>query len=151
MVVGDSPLAPSPGLPQDSLALEPVGSPEPLALAALVPPAHLGQLLASCKLEQVLERSRHLRTSPASLSQHHRSPKPPGKPGCEMLLFGAGEQQATEAEAGLGAGLEEAEVVSSRSQAGEEGDGGGSFPQGWGAPHLFSLELSLGGAFLVPN
>nr|XP_044622753.1 uncharacterized protein C8orf58 homolog isoform X2 [Equus asinus] len=119
MVVGDSPLAPSPGLPQDSLALEPVGSPEPLALAALVPPAHLGQLLASCKLEQVLERSRHLRTSPASLSQHHRSPKPPGKPGCEMLLFGAGEQQATEAEAGLGAGLEEAEVV------------GGSGPGAW--------------------
>ncbi|XP_058406521.1 uncharacterized protein C8orf58 homolog isoform X3 [Diceros bicornis minor] len=110
MVVGDSPLATSPGLSQDSLDFEPMGSPEPLALAAMTPPAHLGQLLASHKLEQVLEQSRQLPTSLASLSQHHRSPKPPSKPECEMLLFGAEDQEATKPGADPGSGPEEAEV-----------------------------------------
>ncbi|XP_058406519.1 uncharacterized protein C8orf58 homolog isoform X1 [Diceros bicornis minor] len=113
MVVGDSPLATSPGLSQDSLDFEPMGSPEPLALAAMTPPAHLGQLLASHKLEQVLEQSRQLPTSLASLSQHHRSPKPPSKPECEMLLFGAEDQEATKPGADPGSGPEEAEVVGS--------------------------------------
>uniref|UniRef100_A0A8C8WN48 Chromosome 8 open reading frame 58 n=1 Tax=Panthera leo TaxID=9689 RepID=A0A8C8WN48_PANLE len=103
MVVGDSPLATSPGLPQDSLDFEPAGSPEP--------PAHLSRLLANRKLEQVLERSRQLPTSPVGMSQHHYSLKPPIKPECEMPPFGAGEQEAAEAETDLEAGLEGAEVV----------------------------------------
>ncbi|XP_064441485.1 uncharacterized protein C8orf58 homolog isoform X4 [Mirounga angustirostris] len=110
MVVGDSLLATSPGLSQDSLDFEPTGSPEPLALASTEPPAHLGRLLASRKLEQVLERSRQLPTSPASMSQRPRSLKSPSEPECEMPPFGAGEQEATEAETDLEAGLEEAEV-----------------------------------------
>ncbi|XP_036089863.1 uncharacterized protein C8orf58 homolog isoform X2 [Rousettus aegyptiacus] len=109
MAVGDSPPATSPGPSQEPLDFEPVVSPEPLALPT-EPPAHLGRLLASRKLEQVLERSRLLPTSPASLSQHHRSPRPPGKPECEMPLFGAGDQEALKAEAEA-AELEEAEVV----------------------------------------
>ncbi|XP_021554618.1 uncharacterized protein C8orf58 homolog isoform X2 [Neomonachus schauinslandi] len=111
MVVGDSLLATSPGLSQDSLDFEPTGSPEPLALASTEPPAHLGRLLANRKLEQVLERSRQLPTSPASMSQRPRSLKSPSEPECEMPLFGAGEQEATEAETDLEAGLEEAEVA----------------------------------------
>ncbi|XP_059782891.1 uncharacterized protein C8orf58 homolog isoform X10 [Balaenoptera ricei] len=109
MAVGDSSLATSPGLSQDSLNSEPMRSAEPLALGAMEPPAHLSRLLASRKLEQVLERSRQLPTSSASLS-HYRSPKPPSNPECEMPLFGAGGQEATEAESDLEAGLEEAEV-----------------------------------------
>lgn len=116
MAVGDSPPATSPGPSQEPLDFEPVMRPEPLALPT-EPPAHLGRLLASRKLEQVLERSRLLPTSPASLSQHHRSPRPPGKPECEMPLFGAGDQEALKAEAEA-AELEEAEVVSADSQAG---------------------------------
>ncbi|KAF6305856.1 hypothetical protein mRhiFer1_001937 [Rhinolophus ferrumequinum] len=104
MVVGDSPLATSLGLSQDSLDFEAVVSPKPLALPT-EPPAHLGRFLASRKLEQVLERSRQLPTSPASLSQHRHSPKLPSNPECEMPLFGAGDQKATKAE------VEEAEVV----------------------------------------
>ncbi|XP_077925642.1 uncharacterized protein C8orf58 homolog isoform X6 [Halichoerus grypus] len=111
MVVGDSLLATSPGVSQDSLDFEPTGSPEPLALASTEPPAHLGRLLANRKLEQVLERSRQLPTSPASMSHRPRSLKPPSEPECEMPLFGAGEQEATEAETDLEAGLEEAEVL----------------------------------------
>uniref|UniRef100_A0A8C0NUM3 DUF4657 domain-containing protein n=1 Tax=Canis lupus familiaris TaxID=9615 RepID=A0A8C0NUM3_CANLF len=103
MVVGDSPLTASPGLSQDSLDFEPTGSPEP--------PAHLGRLVASHKLEQVLERSRQLPASPAGAPPHHRSLKPPSKPQYDVPLFGAGEQEATEAETDLEAGLEEAEVV----------------------------------------
>ncbi|XP_036710127.1 uncharacterized protein C8orf58 homolog isoform X3 [Balaenoptera musculus] len=118
MAVGDSSLATSPGLSQDSLNFEPTRSAEPLALGAMQPPAHLSRLLASRKLEQVLERSRQLPTSSASLS-HHRSPKPPSNPECEMPLFGAGGQEATEAESDLEAGLEEAEVV------------GGLGPEAW--------------------
>lgn len=111
MAVGDSPLATSLGLSQDSLDSETVVSPKPLALP-MEPPAHPGRLLASRKLERVLERSRQLPTPPASLSQHHRSPKPPSKPQSEMPPFGAGDRKATRAE------LEEAEVVSADSQAG---------------------------------
>ncbi|XP_060509270.2 uncharacterized protein C8orf58 homolog isoform X1 [Panthera onca] len=111
MVVGDSPLATSPGLPQDSLDFEPAGSPDPRALAAMEPPAHLSRLLANRKLEQVLERSRQLPTSTVGMSQHHYSLKPPIKPECEMPPFGAGEQEAAEAETDLEAGLEGAEVV----------------------------------------
>ncbi|XP_057403608.1 uncharacterized protein C8orf58 homolog isoform X2 [Balaenoptera acutorostrata] len=118
MAVGDSSLATSPGLSQDSLNFEPMRSAEPLALGAMEPPAHLSRLLASRKLEQVLERSCQLPTSSASLS-HYRSPKPPSNPECEMPLFGAGGQEATEAESDLEAGLEEAEVV------------GGLGPEAW--------------------
>ncbi|KAM9081645.1 uncharacterized protein C8orf58 homolog isoform 2-T2 [Megaptera novaeangliae] len=118
MAVGDSSLATSPGLSRDSLNFEPMRSADPLALGAMEPPAHLSRLLASRKLEQVLERSRQLPTSSASLS-HYRSPKPPSNPECEMPLFGAGGQEATEAESDLEAGLEEAEVV------------GGLGPEAW--------------------
>ncbi|XP_029806205.1 uncharacterized protein C8orf58 homolog [Suricata suricatta] len=119
MVVEDSSLATSPGLTQDSLDFEPTGIPEPLGLAATEPPAHLGRLLANRKLEQVLKRSRQLPTSPVSMSQHPYSLKPPIKPECEMPLFGAGEQEATEAETDLEAGLEGAEMV------------GGLGPEAW--------------------
>ncbi|XP_066895967.1 uncharacterized protein C8orf58 homolog isoform X6 [Kogia breviceps] len=110
MAVGDRSLATSPGLSQDSLNSEPMRSAEPLAPGAMEPPARLSRLLASRKLEQVLERSRQLPTSSASLSQY-RSPKPPSNPEYEMPLFGAGGQEATEAESDLEAGLEEAELV----------------------------------------
>ncbi|KAB0396380.1 hypothetical protein E2I00_016955, partial [Balaenoptera physalus] len=63
----------------NSLNFEPMRSADPLALGAMEPPAHLSRLLASRKLEQVLERSRQLPTSSASLS-HYRSPKPPSNP-----------------------------------------------------------------------
>lgn len=117
MVAGDSPLATSLGLSPDSLDFEAGVSPKPLALPPMEPPAHLGRFLASRKLEQVLERSRQLPTSPAGLSQHHHSPKLPSKPECEMPLFGAGNK-ATKAEVEE-AGLEEAEVV------------GGLGPEAW--------------------
>ncbi|KAM8764011.1 LOW QUALITY PROTEIN: uncharacterized protein C8orf58 homolog [Rhynchonycteris naso] len=111
MALGDSRLAISLGLSQDSLDFEPVGSSEPLALPT-EPPAHLGRLLASRKLEQVLERSSQPPTSPASLSQHHHySLKPTRKPEYEMPLLGARGQEATKAETDLKAGLEEAEAV----------------------------------------
>uniref|UniRef100_A0A452TDM1 DUF4657 domain-containing protein n=1 Tax=Ursus maritimus TaxID=29073 RepID=A0A452TDM1_URSMA len=83
MVVGDSPLTTSPGLSQDSLDFEPTGSPAPLGL---------------------------LPTSPASVSRYPSSLKSPSEPECEMPLFGAGEQEAAEAETALGAGVEEAEA-----------------------------------------
>lgn len=118
MVVGDGPLTTSPGLSQVCLDFEPTGSPEPLALAPVEPPAHLGRLLASRKLEQVLERSRRLPTSPASMSRHCCSLNPPFELESQVPPFGAGEQEATEAETDLEAGLEEAEVVSARSQGG---------------------------------
>nr|KAF6479256.1 hypothetical protein HJG59_001939 [Molossus molossus] len=110
MAVGDSSLATSLGPSQESLDCEPMGSPEPLVLP-MEPSAHLGWLLASQKLEQVLGRSSQFLTSPTSLSQHHRSLKPTRKPGYEMLLFGASEQEATKVETDLEAGLDEAEVV----------------------------------------
>ncbi|XP_054434761.1 uncharacterized protein C8orf58 homolog [Pteronotus mesoamericanus] len=110
MAVGDSALTSAPGLSQDSLDFEPVGSPEPLALPT-EPPAHLGRLLASRKLEQVLERSSQLPTPPASLSGHHRSPKPRRKPEYEVPLFGGRGREASKAETDRGAGPEEAEVV----------------------------------------
>ncbi|XP_044081097.1 uncharacterized protein C8orf58 homolog isoform X2 [Neovison vison] len=111
MVVGDGPLTTSPGLSQVCLDFEPTGSPEPLALAPVEPPAHLGRLLASRKLEQVLERSRRLPTSPASMSRHCCSLNPPFELESQVPPFGAGEQEATEAETDLEAGLEEAEVA----------------------------------------
>nr|XP_027782968.1 uncharacterized protein C8orf58 homolog isoform X2 [Marmota flaviventris] len=103
MMVGDSPLATLSELSQDSLNLEPMGSPEHLALDATEPPAQLGRLLANHKLGQVLERSRQL----PSVSGEHGSLS---KPQCGVSLFGAGEQETTEAETKLEAGLE-AEVV----------------------------------------
>lgn len=120
MGVGDSPLATSLGLSQDSLDFETAVSPKPLALP-MEPPAHPGRLLASRKLERVLERSRQLPTAPASLSQHHHAPKPPSKPQCEMPPFGAGDQKATKAE------VDKAEVVSATLRLGEEWDGDGPF------------------------
>uniref|UniRef100_F1RMA5 Chromosome 14 C8orf58 homolog n=1 Tax=Sus scrofa TaxID=9823 RepID=F1RMA5_PIG len=102
MAVGESSLATSPGLSQDSLNFEPTGSPEP--------PAHFSRLLASRKLEQVLERSCQLPTSPASSSQHCCCLKA-SKPESEMPLCGAGGQEATKAESDLEAGLEKPEVV----------------------------------------
>uniref|UniRef100_A0A8C9PBN2 DUF4657 domain-containing protein n=1 Tax=Spermophilus dauricus TaxID=99837 RepID=A0A8C9PBN2_SPEDA len=115
MVVGDSPLATLSELSQDSLNLEPMGSPEHLALDATEPPAQLGQLLANHKLEQVLERSRQL----PSVSGEHGSLS---KPQCGVSLFGAGEQETTEAETKLEAGLE-AEVVNPGSWACLPGQG----------------------------
>uniref|UniRef100_A0A8C3X1F1 Chromosome 8 open reading frame 58 n=1 Tax=Catagonus wagneri TaxID=51154 RepID=A0A8C3X1F1_9CETA len=111
VVVGESSLATSPGLSQDSLDFEPTGSPELLALGVMEPPVHFSRLLASRKLEQVLERSRQLPTPPASSSQQYRCLELPSKPELEMPLFGAGGQEATKAESDLEAGLEEAEVV----------------------------------------
>lgn len=116
VVVGDSTLATSLGLSQDTLEFEAMGNPKPLA-PPMEPPAHLGRFLASHKLEQVLERSRQLPTSPAGLSQHHHSPKLPSKLECETPLFGAGDQKPTKAEVEE-AGPEEAEMVSANSQAG---------------------------------
>ncbi|XP_036884740.1 uncharacterized protein C8orf58 homolog isoform X2 [Sturnira hondurensis] len=109
MVVGDSSPTTLPGLLEEALDLEPVGGREPLALP-VEPPAHLGRLLASWKLEQVLERSSQLPTSPASLSQHRRSSKPTRKPQHEVPPFGARDQEATKAETDQEAGPEEAEV-----------------------------------------
>ncbi|XP_037353640.1 uncharacterized protein C8orf58 homolog [Talpa occidentalis] len=109
MAVGDSllasslDLASSLGLSQDSLVSEPTRCPESPATESS---AHLGRLQASRKLEQVLERSRRLPTSPSSLRRHCCSSKQPNKlVTCEKHLSGAGEQEAKEA------GLEEAEVV----------------------------------------
>ncbi|XP_073911267.1 uncharacterized protein C8orf58 homolog isoform X2 [Castor canadensis] len=99
MVVGDSPLAILPGLSQDSLNLEPRGSPE---LSA-----QRGRLLASRKLEQVLERSRRLPRLPG---QRH-SLQLPIKTECGVSFCAAGGQGSTEAETKLEAGLEVTEVV----------------------------------------
>ncbi|XP_040098837.1 uncharacterized protein C8orf58 homolog isoform X3 [Oryx dammah] len=112
MAVGDSSPATSPGFSQDSLNFEPLGSSESLALGALEPPAHLSRLLASRKLEQVLERSHQLSVPPTSLSQHCYSPKL--SPECEMPhseARGPEATEATEAESDLEDGLEQAEVV----------------------------------------
>uniref|UniRef100_A0A8C0XJB9 DUF4657 domain-containing protein n=1 Tax=Castor canadensis TaxID=51338 RepID=A0A8C0XJB9_CASCN len=98
MVVGDSPLAILPGLSQDSLNLEPRGSPE---LSA-----QRGRLLASRKLEQVLERSRRLPRLPG---QRH-SLQLPIKTECGVSFCAAGGQGSTEAETKLEAGLEVTEV-----------------------------------------
>ena len=120
MAVGDSSPATSPGFSQDSLNFEPLGSAESLALGALEPPAHLSRLLASRKLEQVLERSHQLPVPPASLSQHCHSPKLP--PESEMPHSEARGQEATEAESDPEDGLGQAEVVSTNSH-GWDGDG----------------------------
>ncbi|KAM9700633.1 uncharacterized protein C8orf58 homolog isoform 2-T2 [Dama dama] len=109
MAVGDSSPATSPSFSQDSLNFEPLGSAESLALGALEPPAPLSRLLASRKLQQVLERSRRFSVPPASLSQRCHSPELP--PGCEMPHSEARGQEATEAESDPEDGLEQAEVV----------------------------------------
>ncbi|XP_004460321.2 uncharacterized protein C8orf58 homolog isoform X1 [Dasypus novemcinctus] len=108
VAVGDISLGTSLGLSRDSLDLEPLGSPAPLAVE---PPAQLNRLLASRKLEQVLERSRQLPRSPAGLSRHRRCLRPLSQPQCEAPLFRAGEQRATEAETDLEAGVGNTEVV----------------------------------------
>ncbi|XP_062944169.1 uncharacterized protein C8orf58 homolog isoform X1 [Cynocephalus volans] len=128
MAVGDSPLATSPGLSQDSLDFEPMGSPGTRA--------HLGQLLASHKLEQALERSHRLPTSPTILSRQHHSPQPPSKPQCEMPPFGAGQQKFTEAETDLEAGLEKEAV-------GDLGSGAWACLPGQGLRYLEHLCLVL--------
>ncbi|XP_058146026.1 uncharacterized protein C8orf58 homolog isoform X2 [Dasypus novemcinctus] len=107
VAVGDISLGTSLGLSRDSLDLEPLGSPAPLAVE---PPAQLNRLLASRKLEQVLERSRQLPRSPAGLSRHRRCLRPLSQPQCEAPLFRAGEQRATEAETDLEAGVGNTEV-----------------------------------------
>lgn len=109
MAVGDSSPATSLDFSQDSLNFEPLGNSESLALGALEPPAHLSRLLASRKLEQVLERSHQLSVPPTSLSQHCHSPKL--SPKCEMPHSEARGPEATEAESDLEDGLEQAEVV----------------------------------------
>lgn len=100
MVIGDSPLATLSGLSQDSLNLEPRGSPE-------LPSAQLDRLLARRKLEQVLERSREF----PSLSGRRNSLQLLKEPVGGVPTF-AGEQESTEADTELEAGLEEAKVVS---------------------------------------
>ncbi|XP_034352935.1 uncharacterized protein C8orf58 homolog isoform X2 [Arvicanthis niloticus] len=99
MVVGDSSLATLSGLSQDSLNLEPMGSPE-------LPPAQLDRLLARQKLEQVLERSREV----PSLSGRHGSLQLLNKPVGGVPIF-VGEQESTEADTELEADLEEAKEV----------------------------------------
>ncbi|XP_005373739.2 PREDICTED: uncharacterized protein C8orf58 homolog [Chinchilla lanigera] len=107
-VAGHSPLATFPGLSQDSLNMKPLGSPEPSALAALEPPGQLDRLLASRKLEQVLERSQ---VRPRLSAQHHVPPPAPrSRPGCVTPLLGAGQEPA-EVQAEPEVDLEEAEVV----------------------------------------
>ncbi|XP_005071067.1 uncharacterized protein C8orf58 homolog isoform X4 [Mesocricetus auratus] len=99
MVVGDSPLATLSGLSQDSLNLEPMGSPE-------LPSAQLDRLLARRKLDQVLERSLEF----PSLSGQRRPMQLLSKPVGGVPIF-AGELESTEADTELEAGLEEAKVV----------------------------------------
>ncbi|KAM5264115.1 uncharacterized protein C8orf58 homolog [Ctenodactylus gundi] len=107
MVARDSSLATFPELSQDSVDLETMGTPEPAALAAVESPGQLGRLLASRKLEQVLERSRR---RPGSSGQRCAL-QLGSKPGYAVPFFGAGNQESTEADAKLQAGLEAAEVV----------------------------------------
>ncbi|XP_070270189.1 uncharacterized protein C8orf58 homolog isoform X2 [Myotis yumanensis] len=121
---------------QDCLDSEPVGSPEPLVLP-MEPSAHWGRLLASRKLERVLERSSQLPTSPASLSHHHRSRKPTRKPEYEMPPVGARDQGAANAETDLEAGLGEAEVGRGM------GPEAGACPPGQGLHYLEHLCLVL--------
>ncbi|XP_029410661.1 uncharacterized protein C8orf58 homolog isoform X1 [Nannospalax galili] len=125
MVVGDSSLTTLSGLSQDSLNLELMGSPE-------LPPAQLERLLASCKLEQVLERSQEL----PSLSGRHHSMQLLTKHGGEELIF-TREQESTEVETELEAGLEEAEVV------GDMGPGAWTCLPGQGFRYLEHLCLVL--------
>ncbi|XP_052047044.1 uncharacterized protein C8orf58 homolog isoform X2 [Apodemus sylvaticus] len=99
MVVGDSSLATLSGLSQDSLNLEPMGSPE-------LPPAQLDRLLARQKLEQVLERSREF----PSLSGRRGPLQLLNRPVGGVPVF-VGEQESTEADTELEAGLEEAKEV----------------------------------------
>lgn len=150
MAVGDSSRATSPRLSQDSLDVEPVGSPEPPALP-MEPSAHPGRLLASQKLERVLERSGRLPASPASLVYHRRSLPPTRRPEYDVPPFGARDQGATTADTDLEAGLEEAEVVSADSQAGWRGDRDGPFTGScWGSPFVLPGALS-GWGISVPN
>ncbi|XP_028614628.1 uncharacterized protein C8orf58 homolog isoform X2 [Grammomys surdaster] len=99
MVVGDSSLATLSGLSQDSLNLEPMGSPE-------LPPAQLDRLLARRKLEQVLERSREFPSLSGRRGSLHLLNKPVG--GVPIFV---GEQESTEADIELEADLEEAKEV----------------------------------------
>lgn len=105
MVVGDSPLATVSGLSQDSLNLEPMGSPE-------LPSAQLDRLLARQKLEQVLERSREFPSLSGQRRRRRRSSlQLLSKPVGGVPIF-AGELESTEADTELDAGLEVAKVVS---------------------------------------
>nr|XP_042141025.1 uncharacterized protein C8orf58 homolog isoform X2 [Peromyscus maniculatus bairdii] len=105
MVVGDSPLATVSGLSQDSLNLEPMGSPE-------LPSAQLDRLLARQKLEQVLERSREFPSLSGQRRRRRRrsSLQLLSKPVGGVPIF-AGELESTEADTELDAGLEVAKVV----------------------------------------
>lgn len=103
MALGDGLLATSMALCQDSLDFEPTGDPES--------PAHLSRLQASQKLEQVLERSHQLSTSPASALRCFRSSEPPRKAECETGLFGAGGQETLEVDMDPEGGMAGATVV----------------------------------------
>ncbi|ERE87970.1 hypothetical protein H671_1g3412 [Cricetulus griseus] len=96
MVVGDSPLATLSGLSQDSLNLEPTGSPE-------LPSVQLDRLRARRKLDQVLERSQEF---PSLSGQRRHSLQLLSKPVGGVPIF-AGELESTEA----ATELEEAKVV----------------------------------------
>lgn len=100
MVVSDSSLVTLSGLSQDSLNLEPMGSPE-------LPPAQLDRLLARRKLERVLKRSREF----PRLSEQHSSLQLLNKPVGRVPIF-VGEQESMEADTELEAGLEEAKEAS---------------------------------------
>lgn len=105
MVVGDSSLATLSGLSQDSLNLEPRGSPE-------LPPVQLDRLLARQKLERVLERSREFPSSSGRRGSLQLLSKPVG--GVPTGVF-VEEQESTEADTELEAGLEEAKEASIHS------------------------------------
>ncbi|KAM4837295.1 uncharacterized protein C8orf58 homolog [Thomomys bottae] len=104
MVAGDSPVTTFPGLSLDTLSLEPVEN--------SVPAAQQARLLASRKLEQVLERAHGL----PRLSGQGCSLRLPSRPECGAPVFEV-KQEPTEIK--LEAGLEEAEVE------------GGMRPEAW--------------------
>ncbi|XP_048186793.1 uncharacterized protein C8orf58 homolog [Perognathus longimembris pacificus] len=106
MVVGDSPLAAFPGLSLESLHLEPMESSEPAA--------QRDRLLASHKLERALERARGGPGVPGQRCSRRSPPQPErGAPAF------ATQQEPTEAETKLEAGVEEAELE------------GGMGPEAW--------------------
>lgn len=109
MTVGDSLLATSMGLCQDSSDIELTGDSRF--------PAHLGRLRASQKLEQMLERSHQLPTS-ARASRCLHSLEPPHKPKCEMCLLGARAQETLEVGMDPEGRLADAALVSANVRAG---------------------------------
>ncbi|GAB1299058.1 hypothetical protein APTSU1_001429400 [Apodemus speciosus] len=134
MVVGDSSLATLSGLSQDSLNLEPTGSPE-------LPPAQLDRILARQKLEQVLERSREFPSSSGRRGSLQLLNKPVG--GVPIFV---GEQESTEADTELEAGLEEAKeqyVATPTEEVGNMESGACTCLPGQGLRYLEHLCLVL--------